>query len=75
MRPARLILGQTLLVQGASGGVSTALIQTGRAAGFEILTFYPLAPRHRRERQREVSSLSRFSQCDVSVCPDYRNWH
>jgi NADPH:quinone reductase-like Zn-dependent oxidoreductase len=28
--------GETLLVQGASGGLSTALIQLGRAAGFEI---------------------------------------
>jgi NADPH:quinone reductase-like Zn-dependent oxidoreductase len=28
--------GETLLVQGASGGMSTALIQLGRAAGFEI---------------------------------------
>ncbi|MQA61331.1 MAG: zinc-binding dehydrogenase [Actinophytocola sp.] len=28
--------GQTFLVQGASGGVSTALIQLGRAAGFRV---------------------------------------
>jgi len=28
--------GQTMLVQGASGGMSTALIQLGRAAGFEV---------------------------------------
>ncbi|GGM53191.1 Zn-dependent oxidoreductase [Longimycelium tulufanense] len=28
--------GQTLLVQGASGGVATALIQLGRAAGFRV---------------------------------------
>jgi NADPH:quinone reductase-like Zn-dependent oxidoreductase len=28
--------GQTLLVQGASGGMSTALIQMGRAAGFDV---------------------------------------
>ena len=28
--------GQTMLVQGASGGVSTALIQLGRAAGMEV---------------------------------------
>lgn len=28
--------GQTLLVQGSSGGVSTALIQLGRAAGFRV---------------------------------------
>jgi NADPH:quinone reductase-like Zn-dependent oxidoreductase len=28
--------GETLLVQGASGGMSTALIQLGRAGGFEI---------------------------------------
>lgn len=33
---SRLIPGQTLLVQGASGGMSTALIQLGRAAGFEV---------------------------------------
>ncbi|AEO42537.1 zinc-binding dehydrogenase [Xanthomonas euvesicatoria] len=33
---SRLIPGQTLLVQGASGGMSTALIQMGRAAGFEV---------------------------------------
>ena len=28
--------GQTILVQGASGGMATALIQMGRAAGFEV---------------------------------------
>jgi NADPH:quinone reductase-like Zn-dependent oxidoreductase len=28
--------GQTLLVQGASGGMSTALMQLGRAAGYEV---------------------------------------
>jgi NADPH:quinone reductase-like Zn-dependent oxidoreductase len=28
--------GETLLVQGSSGGMSTALIQLGRAAGFEV---------------------------------------
>ena len=28
--------GQTVLVQGASGGVSTALVQLGRAAGFQV---------------------------------------
>lgn len=28
--------GQTMLVQGASGGVATALIQLGRAAGFRV---------------------------------------
>jgi NADPH:quinone reductase-like Zn-dependent oxidoreductase len=28
--------GETLLVQGTSGGMSTALIQLGRAAGFEV---------------------------------------
>jgi NADPH:quinone reductase-like Zn-dependent oxidoreductase len=28
--------GQTMLVQGASGGVSTALVQLGRAAGFRV---------------------------------------
>jgi len=28
--------GQTMLVQGASGGMATALIQMGRAAGFEV---------------------------------------
>jgi NADPH:quinone reductase-like Zn-dependent oxidoreductase len=33
---SRLLPGQTLLVQGASGGMSTALIQMGRAAGFEV---------------------------------------
>ncbi|MGX9958385.1 zinc-binding dehydrogenase [Xanthomonas euvesicatoria] len=33
---SRLIPGQTLLVPGASGGMSTALIQMGRAAGFEV---------------------------------------
>jgi NADPH:quinone reductase-like Zn-dependent oxidoreductase len=33
---SRLRPGQTLLVQGASGGMSTALIQMGRAAGFEV---------------------------------------
>lgn len=30
--------GDTLLVQGSSGGMSTALIQLGRAAGFEVWT-------------------------------------
>src|SRR3984893_10232458 len=35
---ARLQPGQTLLVQGASGGMSTALIQLGRAAGLEVWT-------------------------------------
>jgi NADPH:quinone reductase-like Zn-dependent oxidoreductase len=30
--------GQTLLVQGSSGGMATALIQLGRAAGFEVWT-------------------------------------
>src|SRR6266446_233468 len=33
---SRLKPGQTMLVQGASGGMSTALIQLGRAAGFEV---------------------------------------
>jgi NADPH:quinone reductase-like Zn-dependent oxidoreductase len=28
--------GQTLLVQGSSGGMATALVQLGRAAGFEV---------------------------------------
>src|SRR3712207_2827676 len=28
--------GQTMLVQGASGGVSTALVQLGRAAGMQV---------------------------------------
>lgn len=31
-----LVPGQLMLVQGASGGVSTALVQLGRAAGFEV---------------------------------------
>ncbi|OIQ49114.1 Alcohol dehydrogenase [Pseudodesulfovibrio hydrargyri] len=31
-----LRLGQTMLVQGATGGVSTALIQLGRASGMEV---------------------------------------
>ena len=31
-----LMPGETLLVQGASGGMATALIQLGRAAGFEV---------------------------------------
>src|SRR5260221_8556982 len=30
--------GQTLLVQGSSGGMATAFIQLGRAAGFEVWT-------------------------------------
>ncbi len=34
---AGLTPGQTVLVQGASGGVSTALIQLGRAAGLSVL--------------------------------------
>src|SRR6202022_1368103 len=35
---SKLRPGKTLLVQGASGGMSTALIQLGRAAGFEVWT-------------------------------------
>jgi NADPH:quinone reductase-like Zn-dependent oxidoreductase len=35
---ARVRPGQTVLVQGASGGVSTALIQMGRAAGLRVWT-------------------------------------
>src|ERR1700675_529618 len=35
---SKLKPGETLLVQGASGGMATALIQLGRAAGFEIWT-------------------------------------
>jgi NADPH:quinone reductase-like Zn-dependent oxidoreductase len=31
-----LVPGETLLVQGASGGMATALIKLGRAAGFEV---------------------------------------
>jgi NADPH:quinone reductase-like Zn-dependent oxidoreductase len=33
---SKLKPGETLLVQGSSGGMSTALIQLGRAAGFEV---------------------------------------
>lgn len=33
---AGLAPGQRMLIQGASGGVSTALVQLGRAAGFEV---------------------------------------
>src|SRR5580700_5575962 len=33
---SKLKPGETLLVQGASGGMATALIQLGRAAGFEV---------------------------------------
>ncbi|OAI40511.1 Zn-dependent oxidoreductase [Planctomycetaceae bacterium SCGC AG-212-D15] len=33
---ARLRPGETVLVQGATGGMATALIQLGRAAGFEV---------------------------------------
>src|SRR6266481_4939207 len=33
---SRLKPGETLMVQGASGGMSTAAIQLGRAAGFEV---------------------------------------
>lgn len=33
---ARLMPGQTLLVQGASGGMATAMIQLARAAGFKV---------------------------------------
>jgi NADPH:quinone reductase-like Zn-dependent oxidoreductase len=33
---ARLRPGQTVLVQGATGGMATAVIQLGRAAGFEV---------------------------------------
>jgi NADPH:quinone reductase-like Zn-dependent oxidoreductase len=35
---SRLKPGETLLVQGASGGMATALIQMGRAAGFRVWT-------------------------------------
>src|SRR6267154_5923338 len=31
-----LLHGQTVLIQGATGGMATALIQLGRAAGFEV---------------------------------------
>lgn len=33
---ARLRAGETVLIQGATGGMATALIQLGRAAGFEV---------------------------------------
>src|SRR5882672_10752155 len=33
---SRLRAGQTVLIQGATGGMATALIQLGRAAGFEV---------------------------------------
>jgi len=36
--------GETLLVQGASGGMSTALVQLGRAAGFEVWVTSRSAP-------------------------------
>jgi NADPH:quinone reductase-like Zn-dependent oxidoreductase len=36
--------GETLLVKGASGGMSTALIQLGRAAGFEVWATSRTAP-------------------------------
>lgn len=35
-RKSNLKSGQTMLVQGAGGGMSTALIQLGRAAGYEV---------------------------------------
>jgi len=35
-RRSNLKPGQTMLVQGAAGGMSTALIQLGRAAGYEV---------------------------------------
>ncbi|OAP55131.1 hypothetical protein AYL99_10831 [Fonsecaea erecta] len=35
---SRLRAGQTMLVQGSSGGVTTALIQMGSAAGFRVWT-------------------------------------
>lgn len=35
-RKSNLKSGQTMLVQGAAGGMSTALIQLGRAAGYEV---------------------------------------
>jgi NADPH:quinone reductase-like Zn-dependent oxidoreductase len=35
---SKLKPGETVLVQGASGGMSTALIQLGRAGGFEVWT-------------------------------------
>jgi NADPH:quinone reductase-like Zn-dependent oxidoreductase len=39
--------GETLLVQGPSGGMSTALIQLGRVAGLRNMGYLP-----RRERSR-----------------------
>ncbi|MFC5947470.1 zinc-binding dehydrogenase [Pseudonocardia lutea] len=42
--------GQTMLVQGASGGVSTALVQLGRAAGFRVWVT------GRSEAKRELAS-------------------
>ena len=46
--------GQTLLVQGSSGGMATALIQLGRAAGFEVWTTSRnrRGPRARRKARR-----------------------
>ncbi|HEY0641712.1 MAG TPA: zinc-binding dehydrogenase [Pseudonocardiaceae bacterium] len=41
--------GQTMLVQGASGGVSTALVQLGRAAGLRVWVM------GRSERKRELA--------------------
>jgi len=37
-RKSGLLSGQRMLIQGAAGGVATALIQLGKAAGFEIWT-------------------------------------
>jgi NADPH:quinone reductase-like Zn-dependent oxidoreductase len=47
---SRLKPGETLLVQGARGGMATALIQMGRAAGFRVWTTT------RSEEGREIAS-------------------
>ena len=69
--------GQTVLVQGASGGVATALIVLGRAAGYRMWVTVPI-PRcptaGRRCRSRPprstttTCSASRASACRWSGC-------
>ena len=58
--------GQTMLVQGASGGVSTALVQLGRAAGMRVWatgrTDDKRARRSRWARTRRSSSGARLPE-------------
>jgi NADPH:quinone reductase-like Zn-dependent oxidoreductase len=53
--------GETVLVQGATGGMATALIQLGRAAGFEVWV---------TSRSEEGRARARALGADQSFAPD-----